>query len=171
MGTRTWRMAAAAVVVCIAAIAPLTGCVQSSSVSRHALYDGIDGLAADSSSIVVGTVSEQHEQDGATISSLNVSNAPANPQLGNNLTERVDPAAVGDIVEVRQDTTPHLEVGTEYLLFLTPSMLPGAAGTQLSITGAVAGLYVRSGDDYKRVVNDSGDTLPDTITTIGNEAE
>jgi hypothetical protein len=106
-----------------------------------------------------------------TVSSVDVTNAPTNPQLGANLADATDPAAVGETVEVRQDGAPALEVGHEYLLFLTPTMLPAEAATQYFVTGAVAGLYVRRGDDFQRVVADSGDTLPDTITAAGGPSD
>jgi len=144
------------------------GCSQSSSGSRHTLYDSVESLAADSSSIVVGTVSAQSTEGDVTISSVEVGNAPTNPQLAANLPDRTEPAAVGETVAVRQDdSSPALELGKEYLLFLTPTMLSGDAATQYFVTGAVAGLYVRQDDEFRRVVRDSGDTLPDTIAAVG----
>ncbi|WP_203580996.1 hypothetical protein [Microbacterium hibisci] len=158
-------------VLWIAVGGALAGCSQSTSGSRHTLYNSVDALAADSSSIVVGTVAEQSVADDVTVSTITVTNAPTNPRLGANLDDDRAPAAVGDTVQVRQIAPPALEVGEEYLLFLTPTMLPAEAGTQYFVTGAVAGLYVREGDDFRRVVADSGDTLPDTITTIGDVSE
>ncbi len=166
MRRRTRQIATLALAV---GIAVLAGCSQSSSGSRHTLYDSIDELAADSSSIVVGTVTDQSTQDGATVSSVEVANAPTNPQIGGNLADRGDPAEVGETVEVRQDSPPFLETGAQYLLFLTPTMLSGAPATQLFITGAGAGAYVRDGDEFHRVIVDSGDNLPDTITATGDE--
>ena len=152
----------------IAVVSVLAGCSQSSSGSRATLYDSVESLAADSSSIVVGTVSAQSTEGDVTISSVEVTNAPTNSQLGANLPDHTEPAAVGDTVEVRQeDPSPALELGNEYLLFLTPTMLPGEATTQHFVTGAVAGLYIRQDDEFRRVVRDSGDTLPDTITAVG----
>lgn len=158
-------------VIIITAIGALSGCAPSSSGSRHTLYDDIDGLAADSSSIVVGTVSEQTAVDDGAVSSVEVTNAPTNPQLGGNLAERGNSIAVGDTVEVRQVAAPFLEVGTEYLLFLTPSMLEGDAATQFYVTGADAGIYIRDGDEFRRVAVNSGDTLPSIISIAGNDAE
>lgn len=119
----------------IAVVGSLAGCSQSSSGSRHTLYDSIDLLAADSSSIVVGTVTAQSAEGDATISSVDVTNAPTNPQLGANLADPTAPAAVGETVEVRQDGAPALEVGQEYLLFLTPTMLPAETATLYFVTG------------------------------------
>ncbi|KAF2415463.1 hypothetical protein B2K11_19945 [Microbacterium sp. B35-30] len=115
----------------------------------------------------MGTVSAQSTEGDETISSVKVTNAPTNPQLGANLADRPEPAAVGDTVEVRQELSPTLELGEEYFLFLTPTMLPGEAATQYFVTGAVAGLYLRHDDEFRRVVPGSGDTLPDTISATG----
>jgi hypothetical protein len=156
----------AALALALAAV--LSGC-SSSSGSRAELYESIDGLAADSAVIVVGTVKDQHVDDATTVSSVEVVNAPANPQLGAELEGERTAVEIGDLVEVRQDVEPLLSTGGQYLLFLTPSMLPGDASSQYFITGAVAGLYERDGDEFRRVVADSGDTLPDTITITGSE--
>ncbi|MGW9586554.1 hypothetical protein [Microbacterium sp. NPDC055455] len=166
-GTRPRLTTAGVFAVGIVVAGLLAGCSQTSSGSRHTLYDSVESLAADSSSIVVGTVSTQTTEGDATISSVEVTNAPTNPQLGAALVDRPEPAAVGDTVEVRQDLPPVLGLGEEYLLFLTPTMLPGEAGGQYFVTGAVAGLYIRQDDEFRRVVPDSGDTLPDTITAVG----
>lgn len=155
----------------IAVVSVLAGCSQSSSGSWHTLYDSVESLAADSSTIVVGTVSAQSVEGDVTISSVEVTNAPTNPQLGANLADRPEPAAVGETVEVRQELSPALELGEEYLLFLTPTMLPGEAAGQHFVTGAVAGLYVRHDGEFRRVVPDSGDALPDRITTVGAESK
>ncbi|HKP07778.1 MAG TPA: hypothetical protein VJU58_11055 [Microbacterium sp.] len=148
----------------------LTACASSSSGSRATLYESLEALAADSSVIVIGTVTGQSTVAGpsgdssTTVSTVEVTNAPSNPQLGGNLEGDLVTVAVGDVVEVRQDTGPLLMQGEEYLLFLTPSMLPGDAASDYFITGAVAGLYARNGDEFRRVVLDSGDTLPETFT-------
>ena len=163
---RTRMTTACSFAVGIAAISILAGCSQSSSGSRHTLYDSVESLAADSSSIVVGTVSAQSTEADVTISSVEVTNAPTNPQLGANLADRVAPVAVGETIEVRQMNAPVLKLSEEYLLFLTPTMLPGEPATQYFVTGAVAGLYVREGDEFRRVVPDSGDDLPDTIAAV-----
>lgn len=148
----------------IALATALVACTTTgSSGSRHTLYESIDALAADSSVIVVGTVTEQRGDATTTVSSIEVSNAPANPQLGAALDGEHATVAVGDVVEVRQDIAPFLAPGGEYMLFLTPSMLPGEAASQYFVTGAEAGIYQRDGDEFRRVVMDSGDTLPETI--------
>lgn len=162
---RTTRRSIGGLTALAAMILALTACsASSSSGSRSTLYDGLDAISADSSAIVVGTVAQQHGEGSTTVSSVEVANAPANPQLGANLGDDGKPVAVGDVVEVRQDAEPFLEQGVEYLLFLTPSMLPGDAAAQYFVTGAVAGIYARDGGEFRRVVADSGDTLPETIT-------
>lgn len=154
--------------VLVAAVS-LAGCVSSSSSgSRHTLYDDIDDLARDSGAIVVGTVSDQWTAGDVTVSTVVVSNTADNPQLGGNVEGGATPMTEGDTVEVRQmnglPASGALERGTEYLLFLTPSMLPGPDAEQFYITGAEAGLYKRDGSTFRRVVPDSGDELPETIS-------
>ncbi|MFE1664943.1 hypothetical protein [Microbacterium sp. P02] len=140
------------------------------------MYESIDDLARDSTAIVVGTVTTQRQSDDAMVSTFQVSNAPTNPQLGGDLDSADVPPVAGDIVEVRQMDSagsslaaPLLEPTREYLLFLTPSMLGGDAATQYYVTGGEAGLYIREGDEFRRMVTDSGDTLPETITMTGDE--
>ena len=152
------------------------GCVPGGqSGSRHTLYDDLDSLARDSSAIVVGSVRDQREETSAgfssTISTVEVTNSPANPSLGSNLDSGAVPIAVGEVIQVRQDGPEPsvLHPGQEYLLYLTPSMLSGEESTHYFITGAVAGAYVRNGDQFTRVAIDSGDQLPDTITIAGTE--
>ena len=152
------------------------GCVPGGqSGSRHTLYDDLDSLARDSSAIVVGSVRDQREEASAgfssTISTVEVTNSPTNPSLGSNLDAGAVPVAVGEVIQVRQDgPEPNvLQPGQEYLLYLTPSMLSGEESTHFFITGAVAGAYVRNGDDFTRVAVDSGDQLPETISIAGTE--
>ena len=158
-----WRRWRHGVVAVTAAMLMLTGCTQSSAGSRATLYDNVDELAADSAAIVIGTVSDQHRDGDSTVSSLEVVNAPANPHLATNLVDAGNTVNVGDSIAVRQDADPILATGDEYLLFITPSTLPGDGVEQYFITGAVAGLYVRDGAEYRRVVTDSGDELPETF--------
>ncbi|MFH8251065.1 hypothetical protein ACH3VR_11915 [Microbacterium sp. B2969] len=159
---RTKRPTAA--VVMGLTIVTLVGCSQSVSGSRHTLYDSIDALAADSSAIVVGTVTSHHVEGEGTVSSVQVSNAPTNPQLGANVEGGACDIAVGDVVDVREIGEPHLDAGGDYLLFLTPTMLTADAAADYYVTGADAGIYVRDGDVMRRLVTDSGDALPETIS-------
>lgn len=171
---RRTRSAAAGIAL-VAVIVAIAGCSTggtsdpASAGSRAALYDSIDDLAADSTAIVGGTVTEQSTQGDTTVSVILVGTAPSSPQLGANLSVPLSDIRVGDTVQVRQDPSsrPLLEIGEEYFLWLTPSALPGAAASQFFITGSNAGIYVRDGDVARRVAPDSGDTLPATITIAG----
>ena len=155
----------------------LTGCVSSSSGSRAALYESLDDLARDSTAIVVGTVTGERQDDDAIIATVQIAHTPTNPQLGAEVDADGPPFVVGDVVDVRQmgdsesssGGAPLLQAGQEYLLFLTPTMLAGDAADQYYVTGAEAGLYVRENDVFRRVVLDTGDTLPATIATTGEE--
>ncbi|MEV7693771.1 hypothetical protein AB0N73_10630 [Microbacterium sp. NPDC089189] len=165
------KSAVAAVLVSLALLA--SGCASGSSVddasgSRAVLYDSIEGLASDSTAIVIGTVTEQRTDGDATISTIEVSNAPWSPGLGSTAPE-AELVVVGDLVDVRQDpaSRPLLEVGTEYALWLTPTMLPDDAASQFFITGSNAGMYVVDGDIARRGATDTGDDLPDTIAIEG----
>jgi len=155
---------AAASVLALVAVIGLTACAASSSGSRHTLYDGIESIAADSSDIIIGTVRSQGGDGDATVATVEVENTPTSPQLGSNLDVDTGTIEVGDLIEVRQQTDDTLSTGSQYLLYVTPTMLPGDAAGQYSVTGAVAGIYVRDGDEFRRVVTDSGDTLPETIS-------
>jgi hypothetical protein len=173
MGRLGLRALAAAAV--IAGLSVMAGCISGESGSRHKLYHDIDDLARDSSAIVVGTVSDQHFEQGelpTTISTVEVTNVPENPQLAGNIEGGVSHIEVGDTVAVRQiggagSDAGILTPGHRYLLFLTPSMLEGDAASQYFITGAVAGLYTWDGSQFTRTPSD--DTLPDTIQPIGPE--
>lgn len=181
-GAITDRQASFAVVLTLitaALICALTGCSSSASGSRANLYESIDDLAGDSTAIVIGTVTSQRQDDDAIISTFEVSNAPTNPQLGANVEGADSLLVAGDTVEVRQmdsgaassAAAPLLESDQEYLLFLTPSMLAGDAATQFYVTGAEAGLYIRDGDEFRRVMTDTGDILPETISITGDDRE
>ena len=99
---------------------------------------------------------------------MEVTNTPANPSLGEDLDTETGVVAVGDVIQVREDAGASLlQIGREYLLFLTPSMLPGDMAAQFFITGEVAGAYERDGDQFTRIVTGSGDDLPDTIDIAG----
>lgn len=149
-------------------IVALTACTGGSSGSRHTLYDGIDELAADSSAIVVGSVSAQRTEGDQTVSSIVVEGSSTNPHLAENLDGGPSTIEPDDVIDVRQmSSDPLLTPGAEYALFLTPTMLPGDAASQYFVTGAVAGIYVRDGDTFHRVAVDSGDTLPETIEVAG----
>lgn len=161
--TTRWRRVVAAMLASLVA-ASLAGCTTSSSGSRHKLYDRTDALVLDSTDIVVGTVQGSGVDGDATVATVEVENTPTNPSLGSNVDADAGTIEVGDVIEVRQQIDEKLATGTQYLLYLTPTMLSGDAADQYYITGAEAGMYARDGDVFRRVVRDSGDTLPETIS-------
>ena len=132
------------------------------------LYDSIDGLASDSTAIVIGTVTDQRTDGDTTVSTLEVLSAPNSPQLGATAPD-AEPVSVGDTVAVRQDpaSRPLLEEGEDYALWLTPTMLGGDAANEFFITGSNAGMYFVDGDIARRVAMETGDELPETITISG----
>lgn len=164
---RRARNGAAAALLALA----LAGCAGVGSAgSRAKLYDSIDALARDSNAVIVGTVVERETGADATVWRVEVENAPLAPGLGADLDAPAVPVAVGDVVEVRDtgaadsSAPPYpLEVGRQYAMYLTATGLTGAAADQYFLTGAGAGLFVREGDQFRRVLADSGDDLPDTI--------
>jgi hypothetical protein len=165
------RNAAAAMVV-VALMLGAAGCSssapsdESSAGSRATLYDSVDELAADSTAIINGVVTDQFTEGDATVSVIPVDNVPFSPQLAANAGTPPSDVQVGDTVQVRQDPSsrPLLEIGKEYFLWLTPTMLPGAAASQFFVTGSNAGIYISDGDAARRAAPDSGDDLPATIT-------
>jgi len=146
--------------------------------SRVALYDSLDAMVADSSAIIVGTVTSQspatddgEEEGGVTGSTVDVEESFSPSGLASTLTG-VEPSApaAGESLVVRQfgapgtitTAGPLLEVGTRYLLFLNPTMLPGDAAADFFVVGSAAGIYVADGDHFVRLVDD-GDDLPATL--------
>ncbi len=162
MTSRRHGMAVTAIAL-LAAVS-LAGCTTASSGSRATLYDSNDAMALDSTDIVVGTVQSESVDGDATVATVVVENTPGNPSLGSNVDAEASTIQVGDEIEVRQQIDEKLSTGTQYLLYLTPTMLPGDAAGQYYITGAEAGMYVRDGDVFRRVITDSGDTLSETIS-------
>lgn len=156
----------------------LTACTTSTlSDSRHTLYDTLEELAADSSAAVVVTVVEQHEEAGGdgipiTLSLVEVHESLAATGLAAGLDVEPGSASEGERITVRQlgassmDETPApiLRQGSTYLLFVTPTMLPGDAADEYYVTGGDAGLYMQDGDAFVRLVPGSGDTLPLRLT-------
>lgn len=162
----------ATAMVIVALIVGAAGCSNSASPdtssagSRATLYNSIDELAADSTAIISGVVTDQFTEGDTTVSVIAVDSAPSSPQLAANIGMPSSDIQVGDTVHVRQDPSsrPLLEIGKEYFLWLTPTMLPGAAASQFFITGSNAGMYIGEGETAQRAAPDSGDDLPATIT-------
>jgi len=157
------------------------------AVSRSTLYTSVEDLSADSTLVVVGRVTDRTTSGSAeaagadtvhTVSTFEVTEAT--PAAGREDADTDVPAA-GSTIEVRQLGStvvdqlpaPILEVGQDYLLFLTPTGLSGGAASQFHITGGTAGYYrstagptgdrADAGATFGKV-GDEGDTLPATLT-------
>ena len=145
--------------------------------SRVKLYPSVKSMAEDSSTVVVGTVTEQRvaadidQTTDFTISTVEVST----------VQKAKDPIVRGDKLIVRQvgsqkqpEPGPLMAVGTTYLLYLTPSGLEGELSAQFYITGANAGLYqavaaerqtsYAANDVFKQVEKQDGEDLPAELT-------
>lgn len=173
------RRAAAIAAAAIVTVTVLAGCAGSESGgSRVHLYHSIHELAAESAAIVEGEVTSQRTASDLknssavfTISTVTVTAAPKGSGL-----------SAGSTVEVRQegDSThvgpaPFLKNGSSYLLYLTPSGLPGPLATQYYVTGGTAGIYEAEATShtgtsaespanaFTHVPADEGDTLPAAV--------
>jgi hypothetical protein len=189
----TFRSAFA--VVAIGAAVSLAGCaspeepavVRGVDGSRHEIYDSVDGLVQDSSAVVTVEVlsQERGELDAPegvlatplTISTVRVLELAEPDELAETLPGGESTVAVGDELVVRQlgdaemESTPApiMEIGGSYLLFLTPTGLPGEAADEFYVTGAVAGLFEpsssgRGGETGYTSLSHDGDDLPSDIT-------
>ena len=123
----------------------LFGCssptVTHSDGSRVKLYSSLAELAKDSSAVVAVTVASQIERPGSdsqppmTTSTVSIDMVRAPATLGAALTKLVPPQLTsGGNIRVLQIGTkdspgpaPLVAVGGNYLLYLTPTMLAGAA--------------------------------------------
>ena len=141
--------------------------------SRAELYHSISEIAADSSIVVVAEVTSQSVEKRDipyTISTAEVLTKYIPTGLGSELRAGANTTPIST-VDVRQmgdaqteTPAPLLETGKKYLLFLTPTMLDGAAATQFSVTGGSAGIYAVSGESFSHGPFTEGDTLPGTLT-------
>lgn len=158
---------------------------QGIAVSRSELYESLDQLDADSSLVAVGEVVDQDVQGSTGSGVAPDSSATVSTFRLDRVRRGADAVAaglilpeVGSTIEVRQLGTdepgtapaPILEVGSGYLLFLTPTGLAGGDGAQYYVTGGTAGYYAaQSGASHTAgtiftKVGDEGDVLPDTLT-------
>ncbi len=182
---RTLTKALLAITTAAVAAVGLAGCSTQSSIhmdgSRHTLYGDVRSLAADSSAVVEVEIGKQfavEEDMPITISTAVVLANHAPEGLGLSL-KNTSQISVGEEITVRQmgnvdvesSPVPILTEGGHYLLFLTPSMLEGAAASQFWVTGGSAGIYeLSSGSprgidaEYTHVESDEGDTLPASLT-------
>lgn len=147
-----------------------------SSGSRAQIYDSVTSLAADSTLVVVGIAGDQRVVEDIetdfpfTLTQFEIVRSANVSRLGENLS-MTDRRGVSDAeVTVRQvgsdasnSPTALLESGRSYLLFLTPSQLPGELAQQYYVTGGNAGLY---GTDLSASqIRQRGSTIA-TVTTF-----
>jgi len=143
--------------------------------SRHELFDSVRSISAASSNVVVVEVQSQREEEGPqipyTISDAKVMTQFAPAGLGSAIDLKT-PREIGGEVAVRQmgskevsTPAPILEIGRQYLLFLTPSMLDGEAAKQFYVTGGSAGIYSVEGSHFVHGPFTEGDNLPGALTT------
>jgi len=172
MKRRRFIGAGTALVLGLALVVGLPGCSNGGTEgSRAKLYYSVSELAQDSSVIVIGTAR------GHWVTA-DLANAPdLDFTLTNVTVEQVVKSdivlAANDLLIVRQvpeggsGSPPILTTGQRYLLYLSHSGLAGDQASQFYITGASAGIYVAASPDapaFTRVVPDSGDTLPDSVS-------
>lgn len=148
--------------------------------SRVELYNSVREIAADSSKVVVVDVLEQeviYERLGDlpspityTVSTVAVRKEFSPTGLGIELPN-AGPHVEGDRLLVRQMGTKEsdgpatiLRPDASYLLFLTPSLLPGELASQFYVTGGSAGIYVATDNFFEHGPFEEGDTLPGTLT-------
>jgi hypothetical protein len=141
-----------------------------SSGSRAKLYSSIAELAADSGAVVAGTVvSQVPGADGTIVSDVKVDSSYRPKGLGNNVASgavSVPEAALVKVTIFGPTTSAgsaYFTTGQQYLLFLTPTGLPGADQDEFFITGVTAGLYIEEGDHFVKSPSE-GDELPITLT-------
>lgn len=167
------------VVVVAATMIPLglTACgVSGGNGSRHHIYQSLNELISDSTTIVEVVVEDQNtfaatdSTSAHTVSEAMVATAAVPLGLALTNESSVLTPKVGSMISVRQlgepgsrSDTPYLKGGGQYLLFLTPTMLPGAASNEFYVTGGVAGIYEFNGDIYVRASKD-GDRIPEELT-------
>lgn len=149
----------------LALLVGTTGCSSQSSGSRHELFDSLEAIEAASTLIVVGEVTDQAMDDDVTVSTVVVEDSFLPAALATALD--IAPSPPTDTVQVRTTrpasaSSPILSAGAAYLLFLTPSMLPGDEADQFFVTGADAGIYAADGDAFVHGPFD-GDVLPETL--------
>jgi hypothetical protein len=143
---------------------------------RTTLYNGIGQLIADSRLVVVGNVDSQSVVDANgneppyTLSTVSVSRSVAPQGLAARSGGGVVGMGEGGTVVVRQMgvsgmevPAPLLEVGQQYLLFLTPTGASGDTAGQYWTVGGPAGSFRLDGSGFARMSED-GDRLPAAIS-------
>lgn len=176
------RLLVIAIVVAIGVI--LGGCSSTGlDASRVKLYDDLAGIAGDSSVVVVAEITSQRVAKGnweagvpdETISVASVVSHFSPAGLAATLSVNAQAMAVDATtlseISIRQlgtssmSTTPApiLAVGKQYLLFLTPTLLPGDGTSDFYVTGGDAGIYKVDRGTYRHGTFESGDKLPTTF--------
>jgi len=148
------------------------------SLSRVKYYNSTKAMADDSAVIVIGTPqSETVAADIDGILDFTLTSFVVDKVVKGHQTVKVH-----DVIIVRQigarpgsetnaetpqvALVPLLDIGTRYLLYLTPSGLPGDLASQYYVTGADAGIYVAStahGLGGFNRANHDADILPDSL--------
>lgn len=138
--------------------------------TRVQLYASVEELASDSVLVVVGSVIS--ERTVADIDDTPFTIATVE------IAEVIKGQDLGKTVEVRQlggeglePPVALLEVGGQYLLYLTASGLSAPLDTQYYVTGANAGIYAsdeketeRGSTVFTQVDREPGEALPELIT-------
>lgn len=142
------------------------------SATRSKLYGSLPELEKDSTLVVIGSPGRQEVvRDIDPDLDFTVSRFEVRSVLK---------GEASTVISIRQTGStsagapaPILESGEEYLLYLTPSGLPGDLADQYYVTGLNAGMYKKSapsdaglasdGAVYLQADPDPGDQLPPTI--------
>lgn len=179
------RLVSWLIISCTGAMA-LTSCGQpeqqnSMEGSRSTIYKSVDELGDDSSAAITGEVVDQKFEtdsygNAVTLSRFLVDKVADLPKEDGAGARTLAPAKIVTIRQLGDESfaetlSPLLEVGETYMLFLTPSGLPGSDARQYFITGNTAGYYkltdnaaLRASEPGYEKVGDEGDTLPVVLT-------
>lgn len=177
--------------IMITALLLSTGCTPEAPEERHVsatrtkTYSSQDELIKDSALIVIGvaesqTVARDLDPDlDFTITQFNVLRTIKGTPARTIMVRQTGSVAQGAPTEI-------LTKGEEYLLYLTPSNLPGKLASQYYVTGLNAGIYQKQDPSaadrtsqsnldsdviYTRADPDPADHLPMSIDDEGNSEE
>ncbi|SFI79151.1 MULTISPECIES: hypothetical protein [Microbacterium] len=138
--------------------------------SRVRMYSSVEELISDSGAVVSGMLVDQKPgPDGTTEWTVEVKRTFTPATLGATAPTSTVTVAEGSTLRVRTFDSmtasvpgAPLDLGSRYLLFLSPTGLPSAGDDEFFITGVSAGVYEVVGDRYVRAT-DGGDTLPEEL--------
>lgn len=153
-----------------------SGEITKSEISRVSLYSSLEELSKDSDVVLTGVVKNQK-----CVKDIDDSTSFVLATVSISSIEKGQPVDEQTVV-VRQTADEDqsiLEDGQTYLFYLVESELDGDLADQYYITGATAGVYKQeqtSGNKapsangkanfkYDRVDADSGDSLPETVSS------